>query len=310
MSERQQRIEWLEEYIDWQKNVRRRSPLTTTQYKRTLYSFLHGIKDEPTLNALSVSAVETWLMRPRDGRGHGKVGSPATLHREAATLRSFFRFLLERGHIHKNVMGLVGTPTVKNVAPRAIADDHWNALWESATERERLVLGLGYYVGLRRVEIVTLRRTHVVGDKLVGFVRKGGGEDVTPWGTMCRVYQKKLAHIWHGDFTDAVIEASTREGEWLCGLGMESTAHAVRVYGFTEGASRPGAVNLLMERLCERARLPKVTPHQLRHSAATNMVRAGVPLVLVSRLLNHSEIQTTMRYVRAGAGELDEWLGS
>jgi hypothetical protein len=38
------------------------------------------------------------------------------------------------------------------------------------------------------------------------------------------------------------------------------------------------------------------------------MVRAQVPLPIVSRLMNHTSVETTMRYVKAGSGELAEWL--
>jgi integrase/recombinase XerC len=53
--------------------------------------------------------------------------------------------------------------------------------------------------------------------------------------------------------------------------------------------------------------LPPITPHQLRHSAATNLVRAGIPIHLVSSLMNHSNVQTTMGYVSSGGEQLAEW---
>lgn len=47
---------------------------------------------------------------------------------------------------------------------------------------------------------------------------------------------------------------------------------------------------------CENAKIKDLRFHDLRHSAATRMVEAGVDLVTVSKILGHSSIQMTMRY--------------
>ena len=41
---------------------------------------------------------------------------------------------------------------------------------------------------------------------------------------------------------------------------------------------------------------PKVTFHSLRHTAASLMVAAGIPLLDVARILGHSTLAVTMRY--------------
>ena len=52
-------------------------------------------------------------------------------------------------------------------------------------------------------------------------------------------------------------------------------------------------------RYARRARIVG-TPHVLRHSFATKAVRSGVSPFVLMRLLGHSDIKTTMRYVHAG----------
>lgn len=47
-----------------------------------------------------------------------------------------------------------------------------------------------------------------------------------------------------------------------------------------------------------------VCVHTLRHTCATNLVRKGVPLATVARLLGHRNIQTTMRYAHTSVGDL------
>ena len=50
------------------------------------------------------------------------------------------------------------------------------------------------------------------------------------------------------------------------------------------------------------------TPHQLRHSCATNLVKAGVPIHIVKQVMNHRDIQTTMGYVKVASSDLSDWL--
>lgn len=48
--------------------------------------------------------------------------------------------------------------------------------------------------------------------------------------------------------------------------------------------------------VCNLAKVENLRFHDLRHTGATRMVDAGVPLPVVKQILNHANIQTTMRY--------------
>ena len=68
---------------------------------------------------------------------------------------------------------------------------------------------------------------------------------------------------------------------------------------------KPNAVNLFMKKYGETARracpeVPeRVHPHQLRHSRAMHLYRAGMPLVLLSEFLGHADVNTTRIYAWA-----------
>jgi len=76
----------------------------------------------------------------------------------------------------------------------------------------------------------------------------------------------------------------------------------------------PGTVASTVRRACRRAGIAEVGSHQLRHTAACDMVSAGVPLVQVAQVLRHHSLQTTALYGRVDLGRLRllaaPWPGS
>ncbi len=63
-------------------------------------------------------------------------------------------------------------------------------------------------------------------------------------------------------------------------------------------AGRPvGSIKKSFKAACDRAKLKSVTPHTLRHTAATWMAQAGVPMGIIGAFLGQSEAHTTARYI-------------
>lgn len=64
------------------------------------------------------------------------------------------------------------------------------------------------------------------------------------------------------------------------------------------GAIRGSAVSAIVRQACKRAGLPSVGSHALRHTAATEMLRAGATLQEIGEVLRHQEQRTTARYAK------------
>ena len=65
----------------------------------------------------------------------------------------------------------------------------------------------------------------------------------------------------------------------------------------------------LLDECCRRASLPKISPHQLRHAACARWLRAGVPLLLVSKALGHARPSTTLdHYASVISRDLEQGL--
>lgn len=64
------------------------------------------------------------------------------------------------------------------------------------------------------------------------------------------------------------------------------------------GAIRSSAVSAIVRTACARAGLPSVGAHRLRHTAATEMLKAGASLAEIGEVLRHREQKTTARYAK------------
>ena len=62
------------------------------------------------------------------------------------------------------------------------------------------------------------------------------------------------------------------------------------------------------ERLCKAAGVPRITPHDMRHSYASMLVSWGAPLNVVQMLLGHVDIKTTLRYAHCAPKDGLPWI--
>lgn len=85
--------------------------------------------------------------------------------------------------------------------------------------------------------------------------------------------------------------------------------HGAGGFCFAQGNGAPLREDGLARRLaaaCTRAKIETVTPYQLRHTAASLMLAAGVPLIVVSRHLGHSTVTLTADVYGHLTSELQE----
>lgn len=285
------------EYQDWQVNVRLRTPRTIEAYGYTLRCWNDWLWPQSLLTA-TVSQMEAFSIRTRIRRAQGKVGKPGTIRRDTAILRSFYQWAWERDYTQTHIAKGLHSPPVHNVDPKPIPDEHFLAMWNhpKRTVSDIAALGLAYYCGLRRSEILHLQVGMVTPTQIIEFRRKGGMNFTLPWAEMVNVLHAKLPHLVPdelklGRALGSLVEGRAADEPLLRWSSLGEASFNKRMIAWTNQAGTP-----------------RYSPHQARHGCATNLVRAGVPLPLVARMLNHTSTVTTMRYVQAGGRELNEWL--
>jgi len=273
------------------------------RFLKTLGS-THDVVPEPHLiTSVIIRNFLGWLDRQQRKK--------SSLARKLATLRSFFRFLLQEGWVHTNPAAQVRSPQLGKHLPNVLTKDEANTLMESPegdsflATRNRAMLEMLYSTGARVSELISLNREDVAID--VGLARlrgKGKKERVAPVGEVAIDVLKEYLHQlpW-------VEGAPTRMGNPKTGSHPSSKA---------EGRQRPLFVNRLGKRLSARSveRIVKklsqpfhggsVTPHVLRHSFATHLLDEGADLRVIQEMLGHASLSTTQKYTHVATDHLME----
>ncbi len=174
------------------------------------------------------------------------------------------------------------------------SDAHQSALEHAQVLRDTAVLELLYSSGLRVSELVALDRAHVDHTEHTVRVRGKGDKDrVVPVGVPAL----------------AAITRWEREGRDVL-RAQRSTplppADADALFlGVRGGRLGDRAVRTLVDRYAQEAGLHgHLSPHTLRHSAATHLVEGGADLRSVQDFLGHSSLATTQIYTHVSAERL------
>jgi integrase/recombinase XerC len=292
---------------------RRLTSITIYNYLRTYRIFLDFL-GEQSLLTVTTDDIEAFLDRPRvrssKGRAIGEPARPATISKERYMLQAFYGWLLRKGFVTANPAEDAIVPEVRNTNPRPIELGLWKAIWFSdrVTDDEAVLLGLGMFCGLRREEMVRLRRDQVDldGMRLVGFRRKLGSDDTFWFGDAIAWWQARMPEIIGTSprrFLDPLERLVNRDGgsDYVISWGeLRATKGTHRKHPLPHGQASPEIVNKYVRKLCLRLGLPPgaFTPHSLRHGFCSYLVLSGVPIEEVRVLANHATITTTQRYVQ------------
>ena len=212
--------------------------------------------------------------------------SETTRARKTASAKSLFGFLLMEGAVQGNPTANLSSPRMGRSLPEPLTEEETNrllsapaALETPEARRDEAMLELLYATGMRVSELISLNLEDV--DLDGGSARcfgKGGKERVIP------VHAGAVAALasYIEETRPAFVKPSSAAALFLNRRGSRLTRQ-----GFW----------LILKGHAKRADLDgRITPHTLRHSFATHLLRGGAPLRHVQELLVHSSIKTTQIY--------------
>ena len=255
---------------------------TVEGYRRLAGLFLAGrctaARDDLRLGRLTAADVSAFMLEQSACRSVGTLGNLIT------ALRALLRWLFLRGYTPLPLAAAVPavcaarragpsrTLTAGEVARLLAGCDRRTA----AGRRDHAILTLLVRLGLRAGEVAALTLDDIdwrAGELVV--VGKGGRRDRLPLpvdvGQALADYLKRRRP--RGECRHVFVH----ERAPYCAMGRWAVSHVV-------------------VRSCQRAGLPELRAHRLRHGAATEMHRAGAGLVEIGQILRHRHTTTTAIY--------------
>ena len=256
--------------------ARRLSPRTHEHYRTRLSAFVAWLtpRGVTILHDITPTELRAYLSH-QAARGLAS----ATQHTVYRSLRAFLNFTVAEGWLDRSPLARIKPPKVEKKLPRVLSPEQVRALVKAApTEREHALLLLILDTGLRVSEVCALNGGDVSMATGAVHVRhgKGGKDRLTFCGAKTRrqLYRYFAERGRPGD--DEPLFVSERGGQRLTRSGLDRAFRQV----------------------AKLANVPGATPHTLRRTYATNMLRAGCDLHTLARLMGHEDLSTLRAYVR------------
>jgi integrase/recombinase XerC len=306
------------EFLQQLTSSRNLSPNTVIAYRTDLvqfFSFLmkhFGFDDIRSFEPEQVASLEVRLFM---GALMQRGVQPRSVARKIAALKSFYRFMLERGLIKSSPFSTIVTPKYPHRVPGFLTEQQAEKLFNDVLlspanqlhqpeagvleaqfvrERDRSILELLYGSGLRLSELTGLTMEAL--DLAGGFVKltgKGRKQRVVPVGKPTVEALKKYFEVRRNFFRM-----------------IESGAAQTPQYVFVTKRGKK-LYPMLVQRLTRKylasvTEQKKKNPHLLRHSFATHLLNSGADLKSVSEMLGHSNLSTTEIYTHVTFARLQE----
>jgi len=243
--------------------------------------------DQADLSELTAADVSKAVLGQVAGR------SPASVRRYGCALRSFLRYCYLTGLVERDLSAaaLPVSGRRRSLLPAGITPTQATALLRACDRRRAsgrrdfAVIVLMLPLGLRATEVSTLRLDDL--DWRAG--------QLTVHGKGGRIDQLPLS-----------VDVGEAIAGYLC-RGRPRSAAVREVFLSLRpphvGLKR-GGVTAIVASAARRAELGVVRAHRLRHTAATDMLRAGAPLAEIGQVLRHRSLGSTAAYARVDVDRL------
>lgn len=281
---------WLSSYERHLRLELGRSEHTVRAYVGDLRAFAEYLASVGVTAAeIDLAVLRAWL-----GSLAASGASRSTIARRSASLRGFCGWAVKRGHIAGPDPSIrLRSPKVLRELPVIIKQDQASELLDQASHaddavglRDWAMLELLYASGIRIGELVGLDVDDVDFDRrTLSVVGKGNKQRVVPFGQPADVALRR----W--------LTYGRRE------LAAPDTGPALFV-GARGRRVDPRSVRRMVNDVTEALGLERLSPHALRHTAATHVLEGGADLRSVQELLGHATLATTQIYTHVSVERL------
>ena len=277
-------VDMLFSFINYLEHEKRASPHTVLAYKRDLGQFSDFLKLSFGLEEIAAAdhlEIRAWIIDLVEQKL-----SPVTINRKIATLRSFYKFLLQAGCVKADpTFKLKALKTPKRL-PEFIQEENIERILEEQGyaadfegQRDKMVLEFLYLTGVRLSELIQLKwgdiDFHNESIKVLGKRKKERVIPITP-----ALKRNLLAYqaVCKETFTNV-----DHHHYFIVDIHREPV-YPMKIY------------RIVRKYLDLFAHTSKRSPHLLRHTFATHLLNKGADLNAVKDLLGHTSLAATQVY--------------
>lgn len=225
-----------------------------------------------------------------------KKSSARTQARVISSLRSFFDYLIFEKYRETNPTDLIESPKLGIKLPDTLSESEIDALIEAIDlskpqgERNRTIIETMYGCGLRVSELISLRLSDLFFNE--GFIKvsgKGNKQRFVP----IHIHTQRYINLYIEEIRNHISVKKGFEDVLFLNRRGKSLSRQM--------------IFIILKDLSQKANLNKqISPHTLRHSFATHLLKRGADLRAIQQMLGHESITTTEIYVHLDKDYLKE----
>lgn len=273
------------------------SPKTIAAYRHDLGKFAEFAEKEIGKNYgigdIDQYTIKAYMQFLAD-TGYKRANSAISRGRKLATIKSFFNYLVSEGKVKSNPASQVKMPKVQRKEPSYLTEQEYRRLLRvvknNATryfkQRDMAIVTMLLGMGLRLSELVGLDIGDVnFDDGSVKVTRKGNQERILPANDEVMICLQR--------YVKTRKQASAQDPLFLSKRNQRIDS---------------GSVWHLVKKYLKQAQIEKdkLSPHTLRHTFATTLLKQGENLLTIKELLSHRNLRTTERYLHINGEDLKE----
>lgn len=280
---------YLDDFLRYLKYEKNYSDNTIISYKNDLMEFIEYCNKN---NINDINDIKYRFFRSYFNQFKNlKISS---ISRKISSLKSFFKFLRMNEVISDNSTTLIDTPKKNKPLPEILEENEILNFIDSINEsdvfgiRDKAIFTLLYACGLRISELTNLNIEDIdFNAKIIRVKGKGNKSRILPFGDNTanillkyKLYRKEL------------VSNHTKNAFFLTKNGRRIQNRWV--------------YELLQKYLNETDINKHISPHKIRHSFATHLLKNGANIREVQELLGHSSISTTQVYTHLTLNQIKE----
>ena len=217
--------------------------------------------------------------------------------RSISAIKSFFNYLIFEGHIEKSPISDIESPKLEKKLPEVLTELEIEELIRSIDikenfgQRNRTIIEVLYGTGMRVSELINLKLSNIFfKENIIKIIGKGNKERFVPLGRIALNEIKEYLKIRENSIIDSKF------------------SDIVFLNRYGRGLTRSMIFKIISDSYKKIGLDKKISPHTLRHSFATHLLKNGADLRTIQMILGHESITTTEIYTHLDTYHLEEVL--